>query len=92
LNHSAILKNASIPVIYPDNPDAKVILEIYLLLQQKLEREGHPYRVEISRSILTTLLYEVQAIYEKQHLIIKGKQSQETGVECAIPGTCFSSL
>jgi AraC family transcriptional activator of pobA len=70
-------KSASIPVIYPDNADAKMILEIYLLLQQKLEREAHPYRVEISRSILMTLLYEVQSVYEKQHLIIKGKQTRK---------------
>jgi AraC family transcriptional activator of pobA len=54
-----------------------MILDIYLLIQQKLEREEHPYRVEISRSLLTTLLYEVQFIYEKQHLIIKGKQTRK---------------
>lgn len=70
-------KNASIPVIYPDNPDARMILDIYLLLQQKLERQQHPYRLEISRSILTTLLYEVQSVYEKQHTIIKGKQTRK---------------
>jgi AraC family transcriptional activator of pobA len=70
-------KNASIPVIYPENADAKMILDIYLLLQQKLDREDHPYKVEISRSILITLLYEVQAIYENQHLIIKGKQTRK---------------
>ncbi len=77
LESFSYFKNASIPVIYPAKPDAKVILEIYLLLQQKLEREGHPYRIEISRSILTTLLYELQSIYEKQHLIIKGKQTRK---------------
>ncbi len=70
-------KSKSIPVIYPDNSAARMILEIYLLIQQKLEREGHPYHVEISRSILITLLYEVQAIYEKQHLIIKNKQTRK---------------
>jgi AraC-like DNA-binding protein len=70
-------KSASIPVIYPDAQDAKMILDIYLLLQQKLEREAHPYHVEIARSILITLLYEIQFIYEKQHLIIKGKQTRK---------------
>src|ERR1700735_1283774 len=64
LESFSYFKSASIPVIYPDAHDAKMILEIYLLVQQKLEREGHPYLVEISRSILTTLLYEVQSIYE----------------------------
>lgn len=77
LESFSYFKSASIPVIYPDNADARMILEIYLLIQQKLEREGHPYHVEISRSILTTLLYEVQAIYEKQHIIIKGKQTRK---------------
>jgi AraC-like DNA-binding protein len=70
-------KSASIPVIYPETSDARMLLQIYLLIQQKLEREGHPYNVEISRSILITLLYEIQAVYEKQHLIIKGKQTRK---------------
>jgi AraC family transcriptional activator of pobA len=70
-------KSESLPVIYPDHPDAKMLLEVYLLIQQKLEREEHPYRQEISRSILTTLLYEVEFIYERQHVIIKGKQNRK---------------
>jgi AraC-like DNA-binding protein len=70
-------KSASIPVIYPDNADAKMILDIYLLMQQKLEREQHPYRMQIARSMLTTMLYEVQSVYEKQHTIIKGKQTRK---------------
>jgi AraC-like DNA-binding protein len=77
LESFSYFKSASIPVIYPDNADARMILEIYLLIQQKLEREGHPYNVEISRSILISLLYEVQATYEKQHVIIKGKQTRK---------------
>ena len=70
-------KSTSIPVIYPDAADAAMILDIYLLLQQKLERDGHPYRLEIARSILTTLLYEVQAVYQKQHVIIKSRQTRK---------------
>ncbi|MDB5137289.1 MAG: araC 1 [Mucilaginibacter sp.] len=70
-------KNASIPVIYTDTSDTKIVQDIYLLLQQKLALETHPYRVEISRSILMTLLYEIQAVYEKQHTIIKGKQTRK---------------
>ena len=70
-------KNTSIPVIYPDNADARMILDVYLLMKQKIERQGHPYRLEISRSILTTLLYEVQSVYEKQHTIIKAKQTRK---------------
>lgn len=77
LESFSYFKSASMPVIYPEAADAEVILEIYLLLQKKLEREAHPYRVEISRSILMTLLYEVQSIYEKQHQIIKGKQTRK---------------
>ncbi|WP_426671869.1 helix-turn-helix domain-containing protein [Mucilaginibacter sp. McL0603] len=77
LESFSYFKSESLPVIYPDHPDAKMLLEVYLLIQQKLEREEHPYRQEISRSILTTLLYEVEFIYQKQHVIIKGKQNRK---------------
>jgi len=77
LESFGFFKSASIPVIYPDQEDAKMIMDIYLLIQEKLDRENHPYRVEISRSILMTLFYEVQFIYEKQHLIIKNKQTRK---------------
>jgi len=77
LESFSYFKSTSLPVIYLDSADAKMILDIYLLIQQKLEREGHPYHVEISRSILITLLYEVQAAYEKQHSIVKGKQTRK---------------
>jgi AraC family transcriptional activator of pobA len=77
LESFSYFKSASIPVIYTESDDAKILLEIYALIQQKLEREEHPYRMEIARSILITLLYEVAAIYEKQHIIIKGKQSRK---------------
>jgi AraC family transcriptional activator of pobA len=70
-------KSASIPVIYPDNTDAQMVLDIYTLMQQKLKREKHPYHLQISRSILITMLYEIQAVYEKQHTIIKGKQTRK---------------
>jgi len=73
----AYFKNTSIPVIYPANADAHTILDIYLLMKQKIDRQEHPYRMEISRSILTSLLYEVQAVYEKQHVIIKSKQTRK---------------
>jgi AraC family transcriptional regulator, transcriptional activator of pobA len=77
LESFSYFKSESLPVIYPDHPDAKMLLDVYLLIQQKLEQEEHPYRQEISRSILTTLLYEVEFIYEKQHVIIKGKQNRK---------------
>ena len=77
LESFSYFKSASLPVIYPDHEDAKMLLDIYLLMQQKLAREDHPYRMEISRSMLTTMLYEVESIYEKQHVIIKGKQTRK---------------
>ena len=77
LESFSYFKSASLPVIYPDHEDAKMLLDIYLLMQQKLEREHHPYRMEISRSMLTTMLYEVESIYEKQHVMIKGKQTRK---------------
>jgi AraC family transcriptional activator of pobA len=77
LESFSYFKSASIPVIYPEHADAAVLLDIYLQIKQILERENHPYRIEISRNILTMLLYEVAFIYEKQHLIIKGKQTRK---------------
>ncbi|WP_428329793.1 helix-turn-helix domain-containing protein [Mucilaginibacter sp.] len=77
LESFSYFKSASLPVIYTDHEDAKMLLEIYALLQQKLDRQAHPYRMEISRSMLITLLYEVGSIYEKQHVIIKGKLNRK---------------
>lgn len=77
LESFSYFKSASLPVIYPEHQDAKMLLEIYVLLQQKLDRQDHPYRMEISRSILITLLYEVGSIYEKQHVIVKGKLNRK---------------
>jgi AraC family transcriptional activator of pobA len=77
LESFSYFKSTSIPVICMDCPDAKVIMDMFLLIQQKLQREEHPYRVEISRSIFITLLYEIQSIYEKQNLILKSKQNRK---------------
>lgn len=77
LESFSYFKSASLPVIYPEHQDAKMLLEIYVLLQQKLDRQDHPYRMEIARSILITLLYEVGSIYEKQHVIVKGKLNRK---------------
>jgi len=77
LESFSYFKSASLPVIYPDHDDAKILLEIYVLLQQKLDRQDHPYRMEIARSILITMLYEVGSIYEKQHVMVKGKLNRK---------------
>lgn len=77
LESFSYFKSASIPIIDMDGPDAKVILDIFLLIQQKLEREDHPYRVEISRNLFITLLYEIQSIYQRQNQIIKSKQNRK---------------
>src|ERR1700761_37078 len=57
LESFSYFKSASLPVIYPSHDEANMLLDIYMLMKKKLERESHPYRMEISRSILTTLLY-----------------------------------
>jgi AraC-like DNA-binding protein len=77
LESFSYFKSASIPVIYPEQEDVKVLQNIYSLIKETLEREEHPYRVEMSRNTLNMLLYEVAFIYEKQHLIIKGKQTRK---------------
>lgn len=70
-------KTSSTPVIYLKHEDAKVLLEVFSLIRQKLQREENAYHKEICRSILTTLLYEVAAVYEHQHVIIKNKQTRK---------------
>ncbi len=70
-------KTSSTPVIYLKHESAGTLLEVFTLIRQKLQREAHPYHTEISRSILTTLLYEVAAVYEHQHVIIKNKQTRK---------------
>jgi AraC family transcriptional activator of pobA len=77
LESFSYFKSSSTPVIYPDHGNAKMLQDVYALIQQKLQREEHPYRAEISRSILTILLYEVAALYEQQHVIIKSKQTRK---------------
>lgn len=77
LESFSYFKSASLPVIYPEHEDAKVLLEIYVQLQQKLDRQDHPYRMEIARSVLITMLYEVGFIYEKQHVMVKGKLNRK---------------
>jgi AraC-like DNA-binding protein len=77
LESFSYFKSTSLPVIYPGHDDAKILLEIYVLLQQKLDRQDHPYRMEIARSMLITMLYEVGFIYEKQHVMIKGKLNRK---------------
>jgi AraC family transcriptional activator of pobA len=76
LESFSYFKSASLPVIYPSH-EITMLLDIYMLMQKKLEREEHPYRMEISRSILTSLLYEVQSIYENHHVMVKGKQTRK---------------
>jgi AraC family transcriptional activator of pobA len=77
LESFSYFKSASLPVIYPTHEEITMLLDIYMLMKKKLEREEHPYRMEISRSILTSLLYEVESIYENHHVMIKGKQTRK---------------
>lgn len=65
------------PVIYPDHQHAELLLNLFSNIQHNLQREDHPYRTEICRSILTTLLYELAAVYEYQHVIIKNRQTRK---------------
>jgi AraC family transcriptional activator of pobA len=77
LESFSYFKSTSTPVIYIDPDNAKMLMDIYSLIKEKLLREEHHYRAEISRSILTVLLYEVAALYEHQHVIIKNKQTRK---------------
>ncbi|GGH22642.1 helix-turn-helix domain-containing protein [Mucilaginibacter phyllosphaerae] len=77
LESFSYFNSSSTPVIYPDHEKAKVILEVFVLIKNKLLREEHPYKTEICRSILATLLYEVAAVYEHLNVIIKNKQTRK---------------
>lgn len=77
LESFSYFKNTATPVIYLEHENAKMMMAVYALIQQKLQEDEHPYRTEISRSVLTMLLYEIAAVYEKQHVIIKNKQTRK---------------
>ena len=73
----SFFKTSSTPVIYLEQQNGKVLSEIFSIIQQKLRREEHRFREEICRSILVALLYEIAAVYEQQHVIIKKKQTRK---------------
>ncbi len=77
LESFSYFKNTATPVIYLEHENAKMMMDVYALIQQKLQQDEHPYRTEISRSVLTILLYEIAALYEQQHVIIKNKQTRK---------------
>jgi AraC-like DNA-binding protein len=90
LESFSFFKTSATPVIYLDHENAKTLLKIYGLIQEKLQNEAHPYRREISRSILTTLLYEVAAAYEQQHVIIKNKQTRKQELNLLFQNMVFN--
>ena len=90
LESFSFFKTSATPVIYLEHEHAKTLLKIYGLIQEKLQNEAHPYRREISRSILTTLLYEVAAAYEQQHVIIKNKQTRKQELNLLFQNMVFN--
>jgi AraC-like DNA-binding protein len=77
LESFSYFKSESHPVIHPDQQDADIMLDAYRLIQQKLELETHPYRPEITRATFNMLLYELEFIYEKQHVMIKARLNRK---------------
>ena len=73
----SFFKTTSTPVIYLDQPDVKLMLDIFVSIQNKLQNEAQLYREELCRSILTTLLYEIASVYEHQNLISQSKQTRK---------------
>ncbi|MEX8547093.1 MAG: helix-turn-helix domain-containing protein [Mucilaginibacter sp.] len=73
----SFFKTSSTPVIFLEQQNGKVLGEIFSIIQHKLRREEHRFRTEICRSILVALLYEIAAVYEQQHVIIKKKQTRK---------------
>ncbi|WDF53878.1 helix-turn-helix domain-containing protein [Mucilaginibacter sp. KACC 22063] len=81
---------SSTPVIYLNDKSAEPLLELYDLIRKTLQREDHPYRTEISRNLLTILLYEVAADYEQQHVIIKNKLTRKQELNNLFQDLVFS--
>lgn len=77
LESFSYFKNTSTPVIYLEHEHAKLLMDVYSLIKEKVQRETHPYRAETTRSVLTILLYELAAMYEDQHVIIRKKQTRK---------------
>ncbi|NCD71039.1 helix-turn-helix domain-containing protein [Mucilaginibacter agri] len=90
LESFSFFKTSSTPVIFPKHDDAKILLEVFSLIQQTLQREEHTYRTEICRSNLTTLLYEVAAVYEHQHVITKNKQTRKQELNMLFQNLVFA--
>jgi len=73
----SFFKNDSIPTVSLEQKDARTLLDIFQLIQKKVQQEDHPYRVEITRGILYTLLYEIETVYKKQYTIINKKMTRK---------------
>jgi AraC-like DNA-binding protein len=91
LESFSFFQTSSTPVIHPDPKNIKELLAVYDLIQHQLQREEHPYRKEISRSMLTALLYEVAANYEQQHVIIKNKQTRKQELNMQFQNLVFNN-
>jgi len=66
-----------------------MILDIYMLIQEKLETRKSSYRVEISRSILVTLVYENPVYLRKAPFNYKKQANPEAGIKYAFPDLVF---
>jgi AraC family transcriptional activator of pobA len=77
-------------VIYLEHENAKALLELYELIQRKLQMENNPYRTEISRSALIMLLYEVAGNYDRQHVINRKKQTRKQELNLLFQNLVFN--
>jgi len=60
-------KRLSVPVAGTDDESAQLIVQVFGFLEQALSREQDDYQTPICSSILTTLLYLIARIYDRQH-------------------------
>jgi AraC family transcriptional activator of pobA len=82
-------RNDSIPTVQVDQKNAKMLLDIFQLIEKKVQHEDHPYRAEITRSILTTLLYEVEAIYKKEYTTLNKKMNRKQELNATFHNLVF---
>ncbi|GAA4450069.1 helix-turn-helix domain-containing protein [Rurimicrobium arvi] len=77
LDSFSFFKNTAAPVIYGEAEDGNLLLRIFRLIDQAIEREQHSYRRQICQSILTALLYEIGDLYNRQHIITQSKPNRK---------------
>lgn len=66
LDSFRFLEAMAAPVTQLQAKEAKGLLDFFTFIEQKFRQQEHPYRSEIIRNLLLSLLYEIEAAYQQQ--------------------------